>query len=69
MQTLKLKEDLYWCGVQDPELRTFDIIMETKFGTTYNAYVVKGSEGSCVIETARSALQKNIWRKWRILHR
>ena len=53
MQTLKLKEDLYWCGVQDPELRTFDIIMETKFGTTYNAYVVKGSEGSCVIETAK----------------
>ena len=54
MRTLELKQDLIWCGVQDPQLRTFDIIMETQFGTTYNAYVVRGSECSCVIETAKA---------------
>lgn len=54
MQTLEIKQDLLWCGVQDPTLRTFDIIMETEFGTTYNAYVVKGSEGCCAIETAKA---------------
>jgi flavorubredoxin len=36
----KLKDNVYWIGVKDPELRVFDIIMETKKGTTYNAYLV-----------------------------
>lgn len=53
MKTLELQKDLFWCGVQDPQLRTFDIIMETEFGTTYNSYVVRGSEASCVVETAK----------------
>ncbi len=53
MQTLKLKEDLYWVGSLDPELRVFDIIMFTKFGTTYNSYVVKGSEKIALIETVK----------------
>ena len=39
MKSLKLAEDLYWVGVIDKDLRVFDIIMETQYGTTYNAYV------------------------------
>ena len=42
METLKLKKDLYWCGVQDPNLRVFDVIMETKYGTSYNSFLLKG---------------------------
>ena len=37
MKTLKLKEGLFWTGVLDPQLRVFDIIMNTEFGTTYNS--------------------------------
>ena len=40
MAAFKLKDDIYWIGVKDPELRIFDIIMETKRGTTYNSYVI-----------------------------
>jgi flavorubredoxin len=40
MKTTKLKENIYWIGVNDPELRVFDIIMETKKGTTYNSYLI-----------------------------
>ncbi|GAA0721887.1 FprA family A-type flavoprotein [Clostridium malenominatum] len=40
MRNIKLKENIYWIGVKNPELRVFDIIMETKKGTTYNAYVI-----------------------------
>jgi len=50
---LELKANLYWNGVLDPELRTFDIIMHTEFGTTYNSYVLKGSEKTALIETAK----------------
>jgi flavorubredoxin len=40
MKTTKLKDNIYWIGVNDPELRVFDIIMETKKGTTYNSYLI-----------------------------
>lgn len=36
-----LKDNIYWVGVKDPKLRVFDIIMETKKGTTYNSYLIK----------------------------
>ena len=53
MQTLKLKDNLYWAGILDPELRVFDIVMETEFGTTYNSYILKGSEKVALFETAK----------------
>lgn len=54
MKTLKLKDGLYWTGVLDPDLRVFDIIMETEFGTTYNSYLLCGSEKTVLIETAKA---------------
>ena len=53
MRTLKLKDDIYWVGVLDPNLKVFDVIVETEFGTSYNAYVVKGSEKTAIFETAK----------------
>lgn len=53
MKSLKLKDNLYWTGILDPDLRVFDIIMNTKFGTTYNSYVLKGSEKTALFETAK----------------
>ena len=51
MKSLQLKERLWWNGVLDPELRVFDIVMMTKYGTTYNSYVLKGSEKTALFET------------------
>jgi flavorubredoxin len=53
MKSLELKKDIYWVGALDPELRIFDIIMETKFGTTYNSYIVKGTEKTAIFETVK----------------
>ena len=53
MKTLKLSEGLTYCGVQDPGLSVFDIVMKTEYGTTYNAYVLKGAEKTALIETAK----------------
>lgn len=53
MKALEIKENVYWVGVQDPNLRIFDIVMKTEYGTTYNAYLIKGSEKTCLIETVK----------------
>lgn len=53
MKSLELKKDIHWVGVLDPNLRIFDIIMYTPYGTTYNSYVVKGSEKIAVFETVK----------------
>lgn len=54
MQTLELKDNFYWTGVLDSKLKVFDIIMETEFGTTYNSYLLKGSEKTVLFETAKA---------------
>lgn len=53
MKSLELKKDIYWVGALDPDLRIFDIIMYTPYGTSYNSYVVKGSEKTAVFETVK----------------
>ncbi len=53
MNVVQLNEDFYWIGAQDPQLRVFDIIMETKFGTTYNSYLLKTSEGVVLFESVK----------------
>jgi flavorubredoxin/NADPH-dependent 2,4-dienoyl-CoA reductase/sulfur reductase-like enzyme len=51
LKTLKLSDSLYWNGILDPDLRVFDIVMMTEFGTTYNSYILKGSEKTALFET------------------
>ena len=34
METLQLREEFYWTGIVDDQLRVFDIIMYTEFGTS-----------------------------------
>ena len=48
-----LSPRVHWVGALDPQLRDFDIILRTANGTTYNAYVVRGSEGVAVIDTVK----------------
>ncbi len=53
METLQLKDQFYWLGSLDPNLRVFDVVMHTEFGTTYNAYFLKGSEKTALFETVK----------------
>lgn len=48
-----LSERVHWVGAFDPNLRTFDIILKTANGTSYNAYIVRGSAGVAVIDTVK----------------
>lgn len=53
MKSLQLTKDLYYVGIQDPGLRIFDIIMLTEFGTSYNSYLLKGSEKTALFEAGK----------------
>ncbi len=51
---MRLQKDLEWLGALDPNLRVFDIIMRTEYGTTYNAYFLKGSDKTALFETVKA---------------
>jgi flavorubredoxin len=45
---LPIKNDVQWIGVLDADIRTFDIVMETKHGTTYNSYFINADKKAVV---------------------
>ncbi|MET0026358.1 MAG: FprA family A-type flavoprotein [Candidatus Thiodiazotropha sp.] len=51
---IEFADGVYWIGALDPSLRTFDIILSTANGTTYNAYLVKGQDGVAIIDTVKA---------------
>ncbi len=53
-EAIAVTERVHWIGALDPTMRTFDVILKTPNGTTYNAYLVRGSEGVAVIDTVKA---------------
>lgn len=50
---VELAPGVHWVGALDPHLRSFDIILKTANGTSYNSYVVRGDSGVAVIDTVK----------------
>jgi flavorubredoxin len=50
---VELAGGVHWVGALDPHLRSFDIILKTANGTSYNSYVVRGTKGVAVIDTVK----------------
>ena len=53
---LKVTKDVSWIGVLDPDLITFDVVMATEFGTTYNSYFIRADK-KCIIETTKATFR------------
>jgi len=51
MKPRNLKADVYWVGAVDWDRRLFDELIPLPDGTSYNAYLVKGSEKTALIDT------------------
>ena len=49
---LDITNDIKWIGILDPDLRTFDIVMETVHGTTYNSYFIDAQKKT-IVETTK----------------
>lgn len=51
MKFKEIKNSVYYCGLNDCERKIFDELIPLEHGTTYNSYLVKGSEKIALIDT------------------
>ena len=49
---IDVTNDVKWIGILDYDIRTFDIVMHTDYGTTYNSYFIS-AEKKTIIEVAK----------------
>ncbi len=55
-KTLTVNDTVKWIGILDPGLITFDVVMETKYGTTYNSYFIDADK-KAIIETSKESFK------------
>ena len=51
MKSRKVKENIYWMGSVDWDSRLFDSLIPLPDGTSYNAYLIEGSEKTALLDT------------------
>jgi len=56
MSVVKLAEGVYWVGAIDWNRRLFDSLIPLPDGTSYNSYIIKGSEKTALIDTVDPAM-------------
>lgn len=60
---VELAPGVHWVGALDPHLRSFDIILKTANGTSYNSYVVRGEHGVAVIDTVKEEFAETFFER------
>ncbi|MBE0603593.1 MAG: MBL fold metallo-hydrolase, partial [Deltaproteobacteria bacterium] len=58
-----LSKDVFYVGVNDPGLTVFDIVIPTESGTTYNSYLVKGTEKTAIIDCVKQSFTDGWFKK------
>lgn len=51
MKFQEIKNNVYYCGLNDVDRPIFDELIPLEHGTSYNSYLVKGSEKVAIIDT------------------
>ena len=51
MKFQEIKNNIYYCGLNDCDRRIFDELIPLEHGTSYNSYLVNGSEKTAIIDT------------------
>jgi len=51
-KVIGITQDVSWIGILDYDIVTFDIVMETEYGTSYNSYFINADK-KAIIETAK----------------
>ncbi len=62
-----ISESVHFIGAFDPQIRTFDIIMKTANGSSYNSYLVRGSEGVAVMDTVKKEFSGAFFKRLELL--
>jgi flavorubredoxin len=53
MASVSVAPGIWAVGVKDPGLAVFDIVIPTEHGTTYNSYLVKGTEKTVLVDCVK----------------
>ena len=61
---IDVTSDVKWIGILDYDIRTFDIVMHTDFGTTYNSYFINADK-KALIEVTKEKFNETYFRKLR----
>lgn len=61
---IDITPDVKWIGVLDYDIRTFDIVMHTKHGTTYNSYFINADKKT-IVELAKEKFSETYLTKLR----
>ena len=61
---LDLTESVKWIGVLDYDIKTFDIVMHTEYGTTYNSYFIN-AEKKTIVDLAKEKFSETYLEKLR----
>jgi len=56
MKPRKIKDRIYWMGYVDWDTRLFDSLIPLPDGTSFNAFLIEGSEKTVLIDTVESQL-------------
>ena len=56
MKARKISQGVYWMGAVDWDRRLFDSLIPLPDGTSYNAYLVQGSEKTALLDTVDPAM-------------
>jgi flavorubredoxin len=51
MKFQEIKNNIFYCGLNDCDRRIFDELIPLEHGTSYNSYLVKGSEKTAIVDT------------------
>jgi len=57
MKPRKIKQNVYWLGAIDWDRRLFDSLIPLPDGTSYNAYLIKGSRKTALLDTVDPAME------------
>ena len=53
---ISITNDVYWIGILDYDIVAFDVVMETRNGTTYNSYFIDAGK-KVIIDTAKETFK------------
>ena len=54
---IKITDQVSWIGILDSDIVSFDIVMETRYGTTYNSYFINADK-KAIIETSKAKFEE-----------
>ncbi len=63
-RVINITDDIKWIGILDYDIETFDIVMTTEFGTTYNSYFINAGK-KALVEVAKEKFSDKYLEKLR----